>query len=103
MSAGGIFRGVATLGNGSSLSSSNTSPANYGDAPVKFGDSLPQVSRGGSRKCFGTVYTINGKQYCVGEKKMSKKWGRTKNQKKRKTKKRKTKKRNTKKRKTRLI
>jgi hypothetical protein len=39
--------------------------------------------------CKGTVYVINGKRWCVGEKLVSKKWGAKKTKKSRKTRKQK--------------
>ena len=42
------------------------------------------------KQCQGTVYVVNGKKWCVGEKRISKKWGtkKSKKQKKNKTKRR---------------
>jgi hypothetical protein len=42
--------------------------------------------------CTGTVYIVNGKKWCVGEKKISKKWGNMKSKKSNKSKKNKSKK-----------
>jgi hypothetical protein len=46
------------------------------------------------KPCTGTVYIVDGKRWCVGEKKISKKWGSKKSNKSNKSKKSKKSKKN---------